>query len=330
MKFALTIVAVIAAMAVPPAASATGRTDPEPTARLMAIGDLMLAGGIGTQILEDGPEVPWLGVAEDLEAADIVVANLECTVSTRGAPWPKRNRFRAPPVAVDSIASGGIDVVQIANNHSMDYGPVAFKDTLSLLDKHGIAHVGGGLNRASARSPVLMERNGLRVALLGYILPNTGAKPWYPGLWNATPSRAGLAVGTPENVTADVLAARNSADVVVVGFHGGYEHKATQSIQVLEFTRAAVAAGAALVIGTHPSMLEGYHFQDNALIAYSLGRFISDRGNRRSRDTAILDVTLSKAGVESMNWIPVVIQNGFAHLATGADAARIMARLKPI
>jgi poly-gamma-glutamate synthesis protein (capsule biosynthesis protein) len=177
---------------------------------------------------------------------------------------------------------------------------------------------------------VILERNGLRVAFLGYILPNAGLKPWYPGLWNATKSRAGLAVGTPETVAADVASALASADVVVVSYHGGMEHRAAQSAQVLQFVQAATSAGAALVIGHHPALLQGYRSEGTTLDAFSLGRFVSDRGTWSSRDSAILDVTLSTAGVESFSWIPIVIERGFPRPAQGPEIARIMARLRPI
>jgi poly-gamma-glutamate synthesis protein (capsule biosynthesis protein) len=327
MRLALAVIAVAVTVALPVGATAAEPTD-SPTVRLMAVGDLMLAGGIGARIVNDGAGAPWLGVAPDLATADLVVANLECTVSSRGTKWPKRNTFRAPVTAADSIVWGGIDIVHVANNHALDYGPTAFADTLRLLDERGVAHVGGGRDRASARAPVILERNGLRVAFLGYILPNAGLKPWYPGLWNATRSRAGLAVGTPETVAADIASVLASADVVVVSFHGGMEHRAAQSAQVIQFAQAAISAGAALVIGHHPALLQGYHSNGTTLEAFSLGRFVSDRGSWPSRDSAILDVTLSAEGVQSFGWIPIVIEQGFPRPAKGTEVDRIMARLK--
>jgi len=328
-SLALAVIATVATFATP-ALAAPGTTASPGTVRLMAVGDLMLARSIGARIVRDGPAAPWLNVSADFATADLVVANLECTISVRGTPWPKRHRFRAPLRAADSLVTAGIDIVGVANNHALDYGVTAFKDTLQLLDQRGIGHVGGGRDRAAARRPVIVLRNGLRIAFLGYILPNYGPKLWYPAEWDATQSRPGLAVGTPDTVTADVTDVRASVDVVVVLFHGGLEHRAGQSDQVLDFTRAAVAAGAALVIGHHPYVLQGYHREGSSLIAYSLARFVSDRLTDLSRDSAILNVTLSAAGVSSFSWIPIVIDGGFPRRAIGAEIPRVMARLKPL
>lgn len=329
-SLALALLAAAATVAVPAPAAAADPAEPSSTLRLMAVGDLMLAGGIGRRIVRDGPGAPWLDVAAYFGSADLVVGNLECTISVRGTPWPKRNRFRAPLAAADSLATAGIDLVGLANNHSLDYGAIAFGDTLQLLGERAIEHVGGGRDLAHARAPAIVERNGLRLAFLGYILPNAGPQPWYPGQWNATKSRPGLAVGTPDTVAADVSAVRTSVDVVVVLFHGGFERRTGQSNQVLDFTNAAVRAGAALVLGSHPNVLQGYHSEGGSLVAYGLGRFVSDRRTGASIDSAILDVTLSAAGVDSFTWIPIVIEGGFPRPARGAEIDRIMARLKPI
>jgi len=99
----------------------------------MAVGDVMLAQTIGKRIKSNGLLAPWKGVVDYFDQADLVVANLECTISTRGTPWPKVYTFRAPPRAAASLAAAGIDVVSLANNHALDYGVTAFEDTLDLL-----------------------------------------------------------------------------------------------------------------------------------------------------------------------------------------------------
>lgn len=300
------------------------------TVRLMAVGDVMLARTIGRRIVRQGVDAPWRGVKSLFDEADIVMANLECTISTRGTPWPKDFNFRAPPAAADSLVAAGIDVVNLANNHALDYGIDAFEDTLAALDARGISHVGGGLNDEAAHAPLIIERNGLRIGILGYAL-------WFspePGMqmsqWTAGPDTPGLAVAKPEDVARDVTALKPNVDVVIVTFHGGREYSHKPNAKVRAFTDAALAAGASLVIGHHPHVLQGYSQDDGTLIAYSVGDFVFDYFTGDPNDTAILDVTLSKSGVDSMSWIPIIIRNGFPQVATGTDAARIMARLQPI
>ena len=176
-----------------------------------------------------------------------------------------------------------------------------------------------------------MQRNGLRIAFLGYVLPFAGKPHFNTRQWAATDTQSGLAIGTPDIVAHDVAAARQQADVVVVMVHGGIEYSSSPSKAQKNFDKAAIGAGAALVIGAHPHVLQGYVYESQTLIAYSTGNFVFDRfTDAPELDTAILDVTLSASGVQSLNWIPIEIHNGFPWPATQAEAARIMKRLKPL
>jgi poly-gamma-glutamate synthesis protein (capsule biosynthesis protein) len=300
------------------------------TVRLMAIGDVMLAQSIGRRIVRNGPLAPWTRVKSYFDQADLVVANLECTISTRGTKWPKTFTFRAPPAAAGSLAAAGIDVVSLANNHAMDYGKVAFLDTLGYLADRGVAQAGGGRNINQARAPLIVEKNGVRMAFLGYVVPFSGRPAFNTRQWAATATEPGLAIGTPETVTADVQAVRDQVDVVIVMVHGGTEYVFRPNTKVRNFDRAAIAAGATMVIGHHPHVLQGYVRTNKTLIAYSIGNFVFDYFTGAMNDTAILDVTLSREGVESVNWIPVVIRDGFPRPAIGDAIARIRSRLKPL
>lgn len=295
--------------------------------RLMAVGDVMLAQSIGRRIVRRGPAAPWAGVVGLFDQADLVVANLECTISTRGSPWPKDFTFRAPPAAADSLVAAGIDLVSLANNHALDYGVPAFEDTLALLDQHAIRHVGGGSDLGAAHAPVIIERNGLRLAFLGYVLSFAPENGFHTRQWAAGPDTPGLAIGTPEVVAREVAAAGRLADVVVVIVHGGREYSRGPNGKMRDFAQAAVNAGADLVVGHHPHVLQGYQRDAGTVIAYSLGNFVFDYFVGRPNDTAILDVTLSASGVQSLDWIPIVIERGFPRPAIGAEIPRILGRL---
>jgi poly-gamma-glutamate synthesis protein (capsule biosynthesis protein) len=320
-----------------PAAGAGGRAngpndDPPPpgTVRLMAVGDVMLAQSIGRRIRKNGILAPWVNVKAYFDQADLVVANLECTISDRGTAWPKTFTFRAPIAAAQSLAAAGVDAVSNANNHAIDFGRDAFADTLQYLDAAGVGHFGGGANLAAARAPLIIERNGLRIAFLGYVLPFSGRPNFNTRQWAATATTSGLAIGTPDVVTADVQAAKQVADLVIVMVHGGIEYSFRPNMAQKNFDRAAIAAGATLVIGAHPHVLQGYVLEGYQAIAYSTGNFVFNYFTGDPNDTAILDVTLSINGVESLSWIPIEIQNGFPRPATATEAARIMSHLKQL
>jgi poly-gamma-glutamate synthesis protein (capsule biosynthesis protein) len=294
----------------------------------MAVGDVMLGWEVGRKIVNKGLDAPWTGVDEFFEQADLVVANLECVISRLGEPWPtKLIHLRTPLAAADSLVAGGIDIVSVANNHALDFGAAAFTDELSRLDAAGIRYAGGGIDATSAHQPVIVEANGLRVAFLGYVLPFSSKTSFHTRDWEAGPNRPGLAIGTPDAVAADVTAARALADVVVVIVHGGVEYSSRPIDKQRSFAAAALDAGAALVLGHHPHVLQGYIRREGSLVAFSLGNFIFARFDGKANDSAILDVEVTADGVAQLSWIPVVIQAGVPKPATGADADRILAHL---
>jgi poly-gamma-glutamate synthesis protein (capsule biosynthesis protein) len=335
---ALVVLAVALVGGAPAAAAAkSGRSDfHDPTGggtgtvRLMAVGDVMLAQSIGRRIKSNGLLAPWTKVKPYFDQADLVVANLECVISDRGTPWAKTFTFRAPTIAAQSLAAAGIDAVTDANNHAVDYGFDSFGDTLHYLDAAGVGHFGGGSNQAAARAPLIITRNGLRIAFLGYVLPFSGKPAFNTKQWAADAGSPGLAIGYPDVVAADVTAAKQVADIVVVMVHGGIEYSFRPNAAQKRFDLAAFNAGAALVIGAHPHVLQGYVYQNHQAIAYSEGNFVFDRFTGDENDTAILDVTLSADGVDSLRWIPIEIHNGFPGPATAAESARIMSHVKPM
>lgn len=294
----------------------------------MAVGDVMLGWEVGRKIVRKGPSAPWVRVKPYFDEADLVVANLECVISDRGERWPsKLIHLRTPLAAADSLVAGGVDVVSVANNHALDFGPEGFADTLSRLDDRGIGYAGGGADEAAAHAPFIAEENGVRIAFLGYVLPFSSRTTFNTREWAAGTNRPGLAIGTPEAVRADVTAARVEADVVVVMFHGGLEYRGRPNGAQRAFAAAAIDSGAALVLGHHPHVLQGYARREGTLVAFSLGNFLFARFDGAANDTAILDVTLTPDGVTSVDWIPLVIEGGVPRPAVGAEIPRVMGRL---
>ncbi len=296
----------------------------------MAVGDVMLARAVGDLILEEGAAAPFSGVVSTLSEADLLVANLECAISDRGEPQPKRYTFRAPPAAAESLALAGFDVVGLANNHALDYGPEALADTLAILAQYGIAPVGVGPNAAAARAPVVIERRGLRVAFLAYVdVPVETRTGFDTRRWIATESAPGVAWADVEHISADVQAARAQADVVVVLLHAGWESHAIIRAQRVA-ARAAIDAGAALVLGSHPHVLQGVERYADGLIVYSLGNFVFDGFTFPENYSAIFTATLTPDGVGDYNWIPVVVEGGLPRLASPEEAPESLVRVQPL
>jgi poly-gamma-glutamate synthesis protein (capsule biosynthesis protein) len=307
------------------------RADDSGVVRLMAVGDLEMAFGVSRRISRIGPEVPFADVVDIFNEADLVIGNLECSLSRNGEPWPRKQlHFGATALAARALSVGGVDAVSVANNHSLDFGPGAFLDTLGLLDAAGVGHFGGGTDSSSARAPLILERNGLRIAFLSYVTAFWGPYAFTTRSWEATSDKPGIAIARVDDIAADVAAARGVADIVVVSVHADGEYRRLPKQSQRRMADAAIGAGAALVIGHGAHVLQGYRRGQGTLIAYGLGNFVFPGYTGRAKDSAILDVTLTADGVTGFSWIPIVIRDALPHPASGADAARIMDVLRPI
>ena len=238
---------------------------------ILFVGDIMLSRAIGS-IMEKKQDwtYPFLQVQEVLSSADLTFGNLEGPISDKGANIGSIYSFRANPKSVEGLSFAGFDVVSIANNHMWDYGRAAFLDTLSILSSKQIAYVGGGENYLKAHTPVIRDVRGTKVAFLAY----TNLLPPFLGRIDAAPS---VAFHDSEQMTLDIIDAKKVADVVVVSFHFGEEYKTIHNAYQEKIAHTAVDAGASIVIGHHPHVIQDVEVYKGAYIAYSLGNFIFDQ-----------------------------------------------------
>lgn len=284
----------------------TQQTSENGRVTLMAVGDIMLGRTIGDLITTLGPEAPFIDTAPTLSSADITVGNLECPISDRGHAEEKTYAFRAPLAAAESLSFAGFDVVSLANNHTLDYGPLALEDTLKLLAGHQIAPVGAGMNAAQAYSPVFLEVNGLEIAFLAYA--DVPAADYDYLAWEAGQNKAGIAWAHLEQIRQGVSEAKKQADIVVVLLHNGYEIVQRVSGDQQEAAKLAIDSGASLVIGHHPHVLQRIETYNEGLIAYSMGNFVFDNFLFPPNYSAILKVELSEQGIETYELIDVIVQ----------------------
>jgi poly-gamma-glutamate synthesis protein (capsule biosynthesis protein) len=273
---------------------------------LNAVGDLMLERDIITLMDMHGSAWPYDAVRHLLADADITIGNMEGTFSERGVADNKLYTFRTPPRHAAGLAQAGFDVVSLANNHAMDYGDVALADTLAALDAAGVRHSGAGENAAAARRPVVLETNGLRIAFLSYNAV-TESTP-------AGPSSPGVAWGDEPTIRADVAAARQLADLVVVSLHAGTEYVDAPSGVQRQLGRAAIDAGAALVLGHHAHVFQGWQRYGQGVFVLGLGNFVFDLDfddyqtlGPRPFQTAVLHIELTGEGVTKVEARPVFI-----------------------
>jgi len=279
----------------------TETTPPQPVVpekkpvRLLFLGDLMLDRIPGQHIAKG--EDPFGGVARLLDDADVTIGNLECVIATVGQRVPKAYNFRCHPRNVPLLARY-FDAVSLANNHSGDFGKDAFAEQLELLTRGGVNYFGGGRNLEEAHRPLLIERNGLRLAILGYNEIELRS-------YEAGPATSGLAWSDDDRVVADIKAARQQADMVIVYPHWGLEYQSKPSARQAALARKMIDAGAALVVGSHPHVTQTVEYYKQGLIVYSLGNFVFDDYmdvppslNEPSRTSWMLWVTVDESGVK--------------------------------
>ncbi|MDO8914490.1 MAG: CapA family protein [Coriobacteriia bacterium] len=313
------------ALATLQAAALAARDD---TLTVIAVGDLLFSLGPASLIKSQGGAAPLAKVADLLKDADITIANLECPLSTRGVKVggkPDHLIFRAPPQAVESLTTAGVDIVALANNHMMDYGAPAMEDTLRTLDTAGVAHAGGGMNKADAWKPAIVEREGKKVAYLSFTQR-------IPSYFMPTASTPGIASGKDMRaVIAAIRAAKTQADYVIVSFHWGVEQAYEVNAGQVRDGRAAIDAGADMVLSHHPHVMQGVEFYKDKLIAYSLGNFLFPYKTTEGRKSFILKASLGPSGVTDVTAVPVYMGEwGRPTVQTGSSAAGILGKLKAI
>jgi len=306
---------------------------PLPRLTLDAVGDIMLGRSVGDQVLAKGPALVFAGVQSVLDQADLRVGNLECAITTSEQATHKYFTLKAPPATAQALGLAGFDVLGVANNHAMDFGAAGLADTQKALAQYGILSVGSGVNAAAAHTPLIIERNGLRLAFLAYadVIPeNSGfdARTWIAG-----PAQPGIAWADPAAITEDVSAARRKADLVIVLLHNGIE--ITDVIPRVETSQrveahAAIDAGATLVLGSHAHVLQEIESYHGGLIAYSLGNFVFDQYDGIANATIILRVVLGPAGVLSYDYVPVLIEHGLPTIITPDRVPAIATRVAPL
>ena len=275
------------------AAAAAAQDRPDGVLSIAFVGDIMLDETPG-KVVKSGRD-PFAPLAAILNQADIRVGNLECVIGTSGTPEPdKPFTFRAHPRTLP-LLKRHFDALALANNHSGDYGPLAFGNMLDLLDRHGIAYFGGGRTLAAAHQPLIIERKGLRVALLGY-------NEFFPRSFEADVDKPGIAWSEDEQVRLDITTARSAyhADLVIPVMHWGWEHEGTASARQRQLARLMIDAGADAVVGGHPHVTQDVESYHGKPIIYSLGNFLFDGFSDAANNTGwILRMELDRQGARA-------------------------------
>lgn len=251
----------------------------------------------------NGWDHAWSGLGGLFLDDDLTVVNLECVPSDIGSPLPKTFVFRCPTEALSSIRAGGVDVANMGNNHSGDFGKEALVDGRAQLEAAGIAPVGAGSDVREAGAPALFEIEGWQVAVVGFggVAPSES--------WYATEDRAGMRSGDHiEEMVEAVAAADDIADIVVVTIHWGRELDTVPLEEDIQRAEAMIEAGADIIFGHHQHRLNPLDDVDGAQVFWGLGNFVWPRLSTPSATTAVARAVVHPDGSIEGCLIPAFIE----------------------
>lgn len=269
-------------------------TSSDGVVEVIAVGDVMLGRGV-----TDEPQ-PFGATASLLRRADVAVGNLECVLAPSstprtpgkiGSPAP----LRADPSRAAHLRRAGFDVLGLANNHTFDLGASGLIDTVARLRAAGIAAAGVGPDAEAALEPVIRQVDGLRLAFLAFngVPDEKNDGDWVRATWDV------------ERAEAAVTAAHDGVDAVIVSIHWGYEYETRVDPAQRDAAQALLRAGADLVIGHHPHVVQTFEVSDGRCVAYSLGNFVFDQGQGETVEGLLLRAFFDEEGTRAIQALPV-------------------------
>lgn len=267
------------------------------------VGDIMLGRGVAKEAARRGPHYPFSGLDLNIDCPAALAGNLESMLTTAEFTSTSPYRFKAEPNAGgEALTGAGFIFLSLANNHAGDCGTGGFEETVLTLDSLGIGWSGKLVTTGvdndgeplTVSRPAFAERAGVRIGFLAFCQPHL--------------------LGSPELAPADsaviwrsIAAIRDSCQIIIASFHWGEEYQPLPTRRQRYLGRLAVRAGASLVHGHHPHVLQGFEFYQGGLIAYSLGNYVFDQRDPLPNQSAVLKAVFRGSALDSVWLEPVQI-----------------------
>jgi len=243
-----------------------------PELTLGFVGDIMLDRSVRIRVNKNlsGDYNKLFEHAAFLKTPDITFANLEGPVSDKGRDVGSIYSFRHDPAIIPAMKNAGIDIVSFANNHVGDWSEFAFKDSIERLRAEGMLICGAGMTQTEAETPTIIEESGIRIGFLCF--SDVG-----PNWLQASGEAPGILIASDPHFEDIVRNAAQDVSALVVSFHFGDEYEPVHNIRQEALATRAVDAGADLIVGHHPHVVQDIDHYNGAPILYSLGNFIFDQ-----------------------------------------------------
>lgn len=299
------------------------------SSRVPALREAVVLGFAGDTSFTDGlsERDPFGQVAALLQEPDLMVVNLETAVadpSIGRPPVSKPFLFRSPPASLDLVTAAGIDVVALANNHTLDFGPDALRQTLLELDARGIPHVGAGVDQAQAYRPLVVDVGQWSVGLVSL---SRVPCDWSGSGENVRPEVAWACDPFLALADAAVLEAQAHSDLTVVMVHGGEEGVLCPSSFMTELNAHWASLGVDIVVNGHPHVVQGITSVADTLVVNSTGNFAFPPARSVSANSGIFRFTVSDtaSGEPALRWslVPLRADGGVISVPSAQQAQSI-------
>lgn len=291
-------------------------------------GDTMLGRLVNDAIIQKGYSYPWGNVLPVFEKADLRIVNLETTLTKSEYVVPKVFNYKALPDNVHALNAANINVVNLANNHIRDFGDEGLLETIKVLDKAGIKHVGAGATISQAKKPVIIEKNGLKIGIIGYTDNEPG--------WLAQNNEPGInyiQVGDIGTVERDIKALRSEVDVLILSIHWGPNMRQRPTQEFRDFAHNLIDSGVDIIHGHSAHVFQGIELYKNKLIMYDTGDFVDDyyvTPELRNDQSFLFFVSAGLGGITKIYLVPTLIANMQVNLAQEAEATQTLKRMQQL
>ena len=291
-------------------------------------GDVFLGEHLKDYIKNNGPSYPFAGLRETIDRHDIAFANFESSITTAEKPiWVKKYVFRVGLEEARALGSSGLELVSIANNHTMDFGEEGFLDTLDALETIGQRYVGGGRDIAGAAQPSVFTAGGTRVVFLAY-------SDWSSILTKAASDRAGINPLATDRAALEIRTLKKPGSVVIVSVHWGIQHTEIPNSQQIRAAHALIDAGADAVVGHHSHCPQSVEVYKGRPVFYSLGNLVFGMSNPDRVHNIAASLLFDGDRLVEARILPVnglFFSNGYSpRFLEGDEAAAVVKKIEKI
>jgi poly-gamma-glutamate capsule biosynthesis protein CapA/YwtB (metallophosphatase superfamily) len=291
-------------------------------------GDVMIGRMVNENLNNVPYEHPWGDMRNLVREADLFIINLETTLTESDKAVLKVFNYKADPDRVEVLKRAGVDIVNLANNHILDFDVEGMRETIQVLDQANILHVGAGDNENEARRHVVVEKDGIKIGIIGYSdnEPAWAAKEQNPGVNY-------VKVGDTEEILNDIEKLKPEVDLLIVTIHWGPNMRDKPSEEFINFAHELIDNGVDIIHGHSAHVFQGVEIYNNKLIMYDAGDFVDDYAVDpvlRNDRSFLFNVFVDKKGIKKLELIPVRIDFMQVNKAKMEDYKETVDRMKEL